>query len=76
MADAHIPGVPTSLRVFVSYSGTTSRRVAEYLVEFIKNVLSVSPWIGIEAGNRWFGILTERLGEAVFGILCLTRIRE
>lgn len=72
MADAHIPGVPTSLRVFVSYSGTTSRRVAEHLVEFIKNVLSVSPWIGIEAGNRWFGILTERLGEAVFGILCLT----
>jgi len=58
--------------VFVSYSGTTSRRVAEHLVEFIKNVLSVSPWIGIEAGNRWFGILTERLGEAVFGILCLT----
>ncbi|MCA1708638.1 MAG: toll/interleukin-1 receptor domain-containing protein [Actinobacteria bacterium] len=72
MADAHIPEIPPSLRVFVSYSGTTSRRVAEHLVAFIENVLSASPWIEIAAGDRWLGILTERLEEAVFGILVLT----
>ncbi|MDQ3886015.1 MAG: toll/interleukin-1 receptor domain-containing protein [Actinomycetota bacterium] len=72
MVDPPIPEFSAPLRVFVSYSGTTSRRLAEHLVAFIEKVLSASPWIEIEAGNRWFGILTERLGEAVFGILCLT----
>jgi hypothetical protein len=71
MTDTHIPA-PASLRVFVSYSGTTSRRVAEHLVGFIENVLSASPWIEIEAGKRWLDVLNQRLGEAVFGILCLT----
>jgi hypothetical protein len=72
MVDAHIPEAPVPLRVFVSYSGTTSHRVAEHLVGFIENVLSSSPWIEIAAGDRWFGILTERLEEAVLGILVLT----
>ena len=72
MVDVHIPEAPVPLRVFVSYSGTTSRRVAEHLVAFIENVLSASPWIEIAAGDRWLSTLTERLQEAVFGILVLT----
>jgi len=64
------------LQVFISWSGDRSRQVAEHLQVFIKSVMySSKPWVSskdIDAGSRWNNDILKALGEARFGILCLT----
>jgi hypothetical protein len=64
------------VRVFLSWSGETSKAVAEALHRWLPNVLQfVDPWmsaISIETGTRWSNGLAEELRGTRFGILCLT----
>ena len=64
------------MKVFISWSGDLSRRVALILRDWIENVLqgveaSVSS-DDVEKGTMWFGDIAEQLRETGIGILCLT----
>jgi len=64
------------MEVFLSWSGSRSKIVAESLRKWLPGVLqSVDPWISgadIEAGARWHQALSLRLNECNFGVICLT----
>jgi hypothetical protein len=64
------------MKVFISWSGSLSRRVAELLREWLPNVLqAVDPWMSaedIEKGARWNSDIANELEKTKAGILCLT----
>ncbi|MFN8475090.1 MAG: TIR domain-containing protein [Anaerolineae bacterium] len=63
------------VNVFLSWSGSRSRIVAEVLRDWLPKVHQlVHPWISvdIEKGARWDGEIAARLDECRIGILCLT----
>ncbi len=64
------------MKVFISWSGTTSCEVAKLLSEWIGNVLQgVKCWYSpddIEKGSLWFNDIADGLSENNFGVLCLT----
>jgi hypothetical protein len=64
------------MRVFIAWSGTSSRLIAEALHDWIPRVIqNVIPWMSeqdIEKGKRWDIELSKRLQESKFGIVCLT----
>lgn len=64
------------LKVFISWSGSTSRDVAKLLSEWLGNVLQgVKCWYSpddIEKGSLWFNDIGDGLSSNNFGILCLT----
>jgi len=63
-------------KVFLSWSGERSRRVAEALRDWLPEMLhAVQPWLSsrdIVAGSSWADDLTKVLAEARAGIVCLT----
>ena len=63
-------------RVFISWSGELSRRVAELLNVWIGNVLQgVATWIStedIDKGSIWFAEIGSQLAEVGVGVICLT----
>ena len=64
------------MEVFISWSGDRSRKVAEALRDWLPSVIqSVSPFISsdIEKGSRWADDLATHLGNAQFGLICLTQ---
>ncbi|HET6231634.1 MAG TPA: toll/interleukin-1 receptor domain-containing protein [Longimicrobiaceae bacterium] len=65
------------MKVFISWSGPRSFKVAEKLREWLPDVLQeVDPWLSkadIDAGARWARELESQLAETQYGILCLTR---
>ena len=64
------------MRVFISWSGPTSRRVAEALRDWLPDVIqNVQPWMSasdIDAGVRWSSEIGKYLEGSDFGIICLT----
>jgi hypothetical protein len=64
------------MKVFISWSGERSRKVAAALHGWLPDVFQdVKPWMSqsdIDAGDRWGQVLTEQLESHDFGILCLT----
>lgn len=64
------------MKVFLSWSGTRSQRVATALRDWLPNVLqAVSPWLSssdIQVGARWANELDLQLQESRVGIICLT----
>ena len=64
------------MRIFVSWSGTTSRLVAEALRDWLPDVLQdVQPWMSasdIDAGVRWASEIGKYLEGSDFGVICLT----
>lgn len=64
------------MKVFLSWSGTRSKLVAELLSDWLRCVIqAVRPWISsrdIERGALWFGQISEKLSETGIGIVCLT----
>lgn len=64
------------MKVFISWSGTTSCEVAKLLSEWIENVLQgVKCWYSpddIEKGSLWFNDIGDGLSANNFGVLCLT----
>lgn len=65
------------MKVFLSWSGTRSERVAELLKEWLPCVLQASdPWVStsdIERGAQWFNSIQGQLQETTTGIICLTQ---
>jgi hypothetical protein len=65
------------MKVFLSWSGQTSRRVAEVLHGWIPTVIQAAqPYfsaLDIEKGARWSKDIAEALEASLFGIICLTR---
>lgn len=64
------------MKVFISWSGDLSQRVAEALHQWIKLVVQATePWIsseGIDKGAIWFSEVSEQLATTSAGIVCLT----
>lgn len=65
------------MRIFLSWSGVSSRRVAEGLATWIRDVIiDAEPWVSsddIPVGARWSAEIGRELDTADIGILCLTR---
>lgn len=65
------------MKVFISWSGELSKKVAEILKPWIKCVLQATePFIStedIDKGSLWFGEINDQLANTSIGIICLTR---
>lgn len=65
-----------SVKVFISWSGERSGRLATALQQWIPRVIqAVSPWLSsgsIEPGERWSDEVATALEEMQSGVLCLT----
>ena len=65
------------MRVFLSWSGELSHRVAIELQEWLPNVIqAVIPWVSsedIDKGMQWGAALAKELEENSLGVLCLTQ---
>lgn len=63
--------------MFLSWSGHTSRLVADALRDWLPNVVqSIEPWLSaqdIPYGTQWYAEVSERLETSSAGIICLTR---
>ena len=64
------------MKVFISWSGGTSRAVAEVLHWWLPRVIQgVRPFVSakdIDKGANWTVELARELEDAAFGIICLT----
>lgn len=64
------------MKIFLSWSGESSRQLAEALKTWLPDVVSVfRPWVSSEdvnAGARWTVDLARELRDAEVGIVCLT----
>jgi len=63
------------MKVFLSWSGTRSKAVADTLGQWLAQVIqAVEPWISseIEKGTRGASAIAESLENAKVGIICLT----
>lgn len=65
------------MKVFISWSGDRSKKVAELLEWWLKCVIqAVYPWISsksIDRGTIWFAEINDQLASTVTGIVCLTK---
>jgi hypothetical protein len=65
------------VKIFISWSGHTSHKVATTLREWLKSVVqSVVPYVSsedIDKGARWTTDIAKELEESHYGIICITR---
>lgn len=65
------------MKVFISWSGELSHRVALLLRDWLPDVIHlVEPYVSsedIDKGSRWFTSIASELEDSKFGIVCLTR---
>jgi hypothetical protein len=65
------------MKVFISYSGSRSQRVAEALHTWLSDVIhTLEPWVSsrdIDRGTRWDLDIARQLEESRVGILCITQ---
>lgn len=65
------------MKVFISWSGSRSRAVAELLSDWIKCVIQATrPWIStrdIDRGSLWFSEISDQLKDTSVGIVCITQ---
>lgn len=64
------------MKVFISWSGETSRAIAQVLYEWLPAVLqAVKPYFtedDISKGTRWNTVIAKQLEECKVGLICLT----
>ena len=63
------------MKVFISWSGDQSHKLATCLIEWLPNVIQrAHPFISseIDKGARWSSIIAKELNDTDFGILCVT----
>jgi hypothetical protein len=64
------------MKIFISWSGETSRKVAVVLRDWLPSVIqSITPYVSsedINKGVRWSSDISEQLNSTSFGIICLT----
>jgi len=65
------------MRVFISWSGERSKKVAELLDTWLRCVIqAVEPWMSskdIDRGSLWFSEISDQLSSVSLGIVCLTQ---
>lgn len=65
------------MKVFISWSGETSKKVAELIREWLPTVLqTVKPYFtpsDIEKGTRWSADIAQELDDSMAGIFCVTK---
>jgi len=65
------------MNVFLSWSGATSREIAEALHDWIPHVIqNAKPFMSegdIDKGKRWSDVVGEELSQSDYGIVCITR---
>ncbi len=65
------------MKVFLSWSGSRSREVANLLNDWLCCVIQASrPWIStrdLDRGSLWFGEISDQLKDTTVGIICLTQ---
>lgn len=65
------------MKVFISWSGNTSKKVAELIREWLPTVLqTVKPYFtpsDIEKGTRWSSDIAQELDDSMAGIFCVTK---
>lgn len=65
------------MKVFLSWSGDTSHKVAMILREWLPSVIqSIEPYVSsedIDKGARWSTDIASELQDSTFGILCVTK---
>jgi Bacterial regulatory proteins, gntR family/TIR domain len=64
------------MKIFISWSGTTSRQLAQVLREWLPTVLqTVKPYFSpddLEKGTRWSSEVSAALSESNIGLICVT----
>lgn len=65
------------MKVFISWSGDTSLKVAQIFREWLPSVIqSIEPYVSsedIDKGARWSTDIAKELENSTFGILCVTK---
>ncbi len=65
------------MKVFISWSGDTSLKVAQQLREWLPCVInSIEPYVSsedVDKGARWSSDIANELANSNFGILCVTK---
>ncbi|WP_288244983.1 hypothetical protein [uncultured Chryseobacterium sp.] len=65
------------MKIFLSWSGDRSRKVAELLDNWLQCVIqAVNPWMSskdIDRGALWFAEISDQLAGTGIGIICLTK---
>lgn len=65
------------MKVFISWSGETSLKVAQVFREWLPSVIqSITPYVSsedIDKGARWSTDIAKELEDSTFGILCVTK---
>ncbi len=64
------------MKIFISWSGDRSKKVAELLDDWIQCVIqTANPWMSskdIDRGALWFNEISDQLSNTSIGIVCLT----
>ena len=65
------------MKVFISWSGETSKGLAEALREWLPAVIqAVNPYFSpddVSKGSRWSSEISKELEDSAIGIICLTK---
>jgi hypothetical protein len=65
------------MKVFICWSGKTSKRLAEVFRDWIPAVIqAVKPYFSpedVEKGARWYPEISKKLEQCAAGLICLTR---
>ncbi len=65
------------MKVFISWSGETSKEVAEILRDWLSSVMQkVEPYMSsedIQKGANWSSSIAQELNDSKYGIICLTK---
>jgi len=65
------------MKIFISWSGETSRKLAIELRDWIPSVIqSIVPYVSsedIDKGTRWSTDISKELSDSNYGILCVTK---
>ena len=65
------------MKVFISWSGNLSHKVARVLRDWLPSVIqSLEPYVSsedIDKGTRWSTDISKELEQSTFGILCVTK---
>lgn len=65
------------MKVFISWSGNKSHKVAMIFREWLPSVIqSLEPYVSsedIDKGARWSSDIAKELEDSTFGILCVTK---
>jgi hypothetical protein len=68
------------MEIFISWSGTTSHKVAllfkEYLPHIVQGVDTYISSKDIDSGVRWFENVSDKLEKSDFGIICISRTNQ